>query len=247
VKEQNMIQENLDRTDVGYVNEIFTLLCWNIHKEMGQPAFDERFSHLIVQTKPDFILLQEAVLDRHTEEYLEGFNFAAAVNIGLRHKQFGVLTAARAPISRAVGLKTNRKEMRFATRKSLLITTHPLQDGTELTTVNIHAINFVSANIFIEEIERLVETLLGINGPMIVTGDFNTWSKKRLEYLNNFAKMIGLEAAVFENHHHIKRRFAKPLDHLFYRGLNLQKAEAVDTGRISDHNPILATFALQQT
>ncbi len=237
-----MIHENMHLQNASYVKEAFSLLCWNIHKEMGQHAFDARFGSLIAQWRPDFILLQEAVLDRRTAGYFEEFNFAAAINIGLRHRQFGVLTAARSPFLRTIGLKTNRKEMRFTTRKSLLITSHPFQDGTELTTVNIHAINFVSANIFIEEIERLVETLSGIDGAMIVTGDFNTWSSKRLEYLKNFAKMIGLEAAEFENHHHIKRRFSKPLDHLFYRGLKLQKAEAIDTGKVSDHNPIVATF-----
>jgi len=77
---------------------------------------------------------------------------------------------------------------------------------------------------------------------MIVTGDFNTWSKKRIEHLDHSARTIGLEPARFTNSHHIKQRFSKPLDHLYYRGLELTEAEVIDTGKVSDHNPIVATF-----
>ena len=222
--------------------DTFSLLIWNIHKEMGRSAFDGTFEALLRQHEPELVLLQEAVLDRHTYKCFPGYNFSAAINIDLRQKQYGVLTAAKCPIAETLGLKTSRREMHFATRKSLLVTTHPFEDGTVLTAVNLHAINFVSAAIFVEEIERLTETLRLRTGPMIVTGDFNTWSRKRMEYMEKFAGFIDLESAVFENGHHIKRRFSKPLDHLYYRGLKCLDAEALDTGKVSDHNPILATF-----
>ena len=222
--------------------DTFSLLIWNIHKEMGRPAFDGAFDALLRQHEPELILLQEAVLDRHTQAHFPGYNFSAAINLDLRRKQYGVLTAARCPIDETLGLKTFRREMHFATRKSLLVTTHPFADGTVLTAVNLHAINFVSAAIFVEEIERLGETLRQRTGPMIVTGDFNTWSRKRMEHLEKFAGFIDLQSAVLENGHHIKRRFSKPLDHLYYRGLKCVGAEAVDTGKASDHNPIVATF-----
>lgn len=220
----------------------FSLLCWNVHKEMGRPAFTAKFETLLHEVRPELILLQEAVLDRNTNILLPIHNFSVAVNIDLHRRQFGVLTASTASIGESVGLRTRRREMHIATRKSLLITTHPFEDGTELTAVNLHAINFVSAVFFVEEINRLVEMLRQRTGPMIVTGDFNTWSKKRIDYLESFARAIDLEPARLSNGHHVKHRFSKPLDHLYYRGLKLQKAEAIDTGKISDHNPIAATF-----
>ena len=234
----------LAQTTNPYLPATFSLLCWNVHKEMGSPAFNRTFQGLIEAEKPDLILLQEAVLDHATHTLIPGFSFTAAINIDLRRRQFGVLTAANAPIHESIGLKTNRREMHFATRKSLLVTTHTFADGAELTAVNLHAINFVSAAVFAEEIERLVEMLRLRRGPMIVTGDFNTWNRKRIEHLERFAGTVGLAAASLENSHHIKQRFAKPLDHLYYRGLELLGASAVDTGRVSDHNPILATFRI---
>ena len=225
-----------------HLDNTFSLICWNVHKEMGRTAFDHILELLVKQREPALILLQEAVLDQHTGERFAGYNVSAAVNINLNRRQFGVLTAAKAPMNEALGLKTKRREMHFATRKSLLITTHPFADGTELTAVNLHAINFVAAAAFVEEIDRLLETIRLRSGPMIVTGDFNTWSRKRLEYLQRFALAVGLETARFTNGHHIKHRFSKPLDHLYYRDLSLLNAEAVDTRNVSDHNPIIATF-----
>ena len=230
------------QTPAPALPDTFSLLCWNVHKEMGKPAFTEAFETLLSQKRPELVLLQEAVLDRNTPALLPAYDFSVAVNIDLRQRQFGVLTAARCPILETTGLKTQRREMHFATRKSLLITTHPFADGTQLNAVNLHAINFVSAASFVQEIERLGETLRLREGPLIVTGDFNTWSRKRMEYLERFARAVGLTPAAFANGHHIKRRFSKPLDHLYFRGLELVGAEAVDTGKVSDHNPILATF-----
>jgi len=230
-------------SSVAPLSETFSLLCWNVHKEMGRTLFNQTLKSLLDTWAPELVLLQEAVLDQNTQHRFPGYDVAAAINIDLRHRQFGVLTASKTPIHDIVGLKTNRREMHFATRKSLLITTHPFEDGTELTAVNLHAINFVSASFFIEEIERLSETLQSRRGPMIVTGDFNTWSRKRMEYLQSFALAINLQPADFANGHHIKKRFSKPLDHLYYRGLTLLGAEALDTGKVSDHNPIAASFA----
>lgn len=236
------MQSDTSTNRLGTLSSPITLLSWNTHKELGQKAFNDTFSALLQQYSPQLVLLQEAVLDRHTQHYFEGYDIATAVNIDLRQRQYGVLTASAGAIDASLELKTQNRELRFATKKSLLISSHSLADGRTLTAVNLHAINFVSANIFVEEINRLVETLRGRTGPMIVTGDFNTWNKKRMEYVDGFAMTINLSPAKIVNHHHIKRRFAKPLDHLYYRELTLARAEAVDTKRVSDHNPIIATF-----
>lgn len=238
----SMIKQSMHNRVDTFLKPTFSMLCWNVHKEMGHTRFDRHLQSLLAQELPDLLLFQEAVLDRHTATLIDGYNFACAINIDLRRKQYGVLSAARCAFVRTLGMKTLRRELRFATRKSVLISTHVFEDGVELTTVNLHAINFVSANIFVEEIDRLIETLSTIQGPMIVTGDFNTWSAKRLRYLESFAQIMCLKSAEIRDQHHIKRRFAKPLDHLYFRGLSLNEARAIDTGDISDHNPIVARF-----
>jgi len=62
--------------------------------------------------------------------------------------------------------------------------------------------------------------------------------------LETFQHALGLEKAEIQEGHYIKQIFAKPLDHIFYRDLKLLKAEAIDTKRVSDHNPIYATFSV---
>jgi endonuclease/exonuclease/phosphatase (EEP) superfamily protein YafD len=51
-----------------------------------------------------------------------------------------------------------------------------------------------------------------------------------------------LQKAEITAPHHVKAVFSKPIDHIFYRGVTLIKAEAIDTKKVSDHNPIYATF-----
>lgn len=222
----------------------FGLLCWNVHKEMGQRPFDQTFHALQEHHRPELVLLQEAVIDPFTPDLLPHYAFASAVNIGMRRKDYGVLTAVRSTIKEAISLKTHHRELRMTTRKSLLITSHPVGEAAELTVVNLHAINFVPASLFNKEIERLLLQLQHVNGPLIVAGDFNTWNRKRLEYVHTFAERADLICAKLDDAHHVKRRFTKPLDHLFYRGLKLNGACAIDTGPVSDHNPIVASFSL---
>ncbi len=220
----------------------FSLLCWNVHKEMGSPAFDRIFCALRRRYDPDLWLLQEALFAPHALHCLEAHDYAIAFNL----KRHGVLSAARCRFETAEALRTQRRELRIATRKSLLITRHRLHDGAPLTVVNLHAINFVSAAVFTDEMLRLSERLHTVEGPMIVAGDFNTWSTKRLKELDTFAGGLALRRAVLDDAHHLKRMFSKPLDHLFYRGLDLLHAQALDTRNASDHNPIVATFTLPQ-
>ena len=79
---------------------------------------------------------------------------------------------------------------------------------------------------------------------MIVVGDFNSWSNKRVNILEAFKSELSLTKAEVSMSHHIKHIFYKPLDHVFYRELDLVQAEAIDTKKISDHNPIYAKFRI---
>lgn len=202
------------------------------------------FHLLQEQYTPDLILLQEAVINASTHEYLSHYTYENATNIQSWKKSFGVLTAAKSPLHKQLSLKTMHRELHIATKKSLLITSHSFDNDTTLTVVNLHAINFVPASIFIKEIDQLLLELSKIQGSLIVAGDFNTWNKKRLRHIEAFANSIGLIPAILEDSHHIKHLFSKPLDHLFYRGVALLEAKAIDTQKVSDHNPIFARFEL---
>ena len=175
---------------------------------------------------------------------LDDFSYAMASNIETFQHLYGVLTATQVAFKKIHQNLSNRREVGLITHKSMLITHHQLPDGQNLHVVNIHAINFVSIKIFTKELEKIKAELHSLSGPMIVGGDFNNWTKKRIKALETFQQALGLEKADVHQEHHIKKIFAKPLDHIFYRDLTLLKAEAIDTKKVSDHNPIYATFSI---
>jgi endonuclease/exonuclease/phosphatase (EEP) superfamily protein YafD len=109
--------------------------------------------------------------------------------------------------------------------------------------VNIHAINFtLGVADFRKQLEQIRPVLAGHPGPIILSGDFNTWRKKRADILDAFADEFSLIPVEFYNDHR-KIFFGRPLDHIFVRGLQIG---ASDTRQLesSDHNPLLVEFSL---
>ena len=218
----------------------FTLLCWNVHKEMGRSVFDKTLSSLIKSYEPHLLLLQEAVIEPY--EILSNYNIASVKNIDFTKKAYGVLTASRFDLLCHTSMQTDSRELYCMTKKSLLVTAYSLEGGKILHVVNLHAINFVSHRVFLYELERLKKHLQQIDTPLIVAGDFNTWSVKREKHLEDFAASLGLKKADVKDAHYIKNHWKKPLDHIFYRGVDLKEARAINMANVSDHNPIWANF-----
>jgi endonuclease/exonuclease/phosphatase (EEP) superfamily protein YafD len=79
---------------------------------------------------------------------------------------------------------------------------------------------------------------------MIVAGDFNTWNGKRMDFLREFTYDLSLTEVYFNDNSKQKKVFTNCLDYIFYRGLNLIASKVIDAKKISDHNPIVATFKL---
>ncbi len=220
----------------------FSILCWNVHKEMGRMAFEQTFSHLLAKCDPQLLLLQEAVLAPQALRTLSHFQLASVKNIEMTKLSYGILSASSFEMLSHTEILTHIKELYCMTKKGLLITSYRLNEKTALYVVNLHAINFVSHKHFLYELQRLLEHLREVDAPLIVAGDFNTWSKRREHHLEAFAASLGLTKAAMEDAHYIKTLWKKPLDHIFYRDLELLRAKAIDTQKVSDHNPLWAKF-----
>ncbi|WP_345978244.1 endonuclease/exonuclease/phosphatase family protein [Sulfurimonas sp. HSL3-7] len=216
-----------------------------MHKENLQPQFQHAFKAILHDYPSDFLLFQEAKFPKKMASILDDFSYAMASNIETFQHLYGVLTATQVAFKKIRQNLSHRREVGMITHKSMLITHHQLPNGQNLHVVNIHAINFVSIKIFTKELEKIKTELHSCSGPMIVGGDFNNWTKKRMKALEAFQQALGLEKAEVHQEHHIKQIFAKPLDHIFYKDLKLLKAEAIDTKNVSDHNPIYATFSVK--
>lgn len=222
--------------------EEFGVLCWNTQKLTQTIRFQMALERVLEKFPSLFLLLQEAKLSANKELQLAHWSYAVAPNMQTRRSTFGVLTASQCAFTDAQPKLSNKREGMFATHKSYMLSYHPLANGESLLVVNVHAINFVRANLFFREIDLIKDELLHHHGPLIVAGDFNVWSRKRRLHLLRFCRSVGLRQAIMVDPHHIKTYREHPLDFIFYRGLSLQETAAIDTTTVSDHNPIYAKF-----
>jgi endonuclease/exonuclease/phosphatase (EEP) superfamily protein YafD len=102
-------------------------------------------------------------------------------------------------------------------------------------------INFVKNKKYISQVKQL-ETLCTNQNKLILTGDFNTWSTKRMNLLLDMTKKLGLSHVNFDINHHKKSYLTHPLDHVFYKGLKPIKSEILHQIKTSDHKPIIVEF-----
>jgi len=222
----------------------FSLLLWNIHKENQTALFAQTFDLLMQQYPADILLFQELKYPKEKHFFFEEYSYSLGANIETKKDIYGVLTAAKSAFTKLESTLSVKKEIGFATHKSLLITKHRLCNAQTLHIINLHAINFVTLKSFAHELTRLKHKVLQIAGPLIIAGDFNNWNKKRLKLLEDFQRELSLEKLQINEAHHIKHIFSHKIDRIYYRGLKALSAIAIDTKQVSDHNPIYADFEL---
>ena len=228
-----------------HLDDTFGILCWNVHKENLTSTFETLIHQLLQHYPSNLLLFQEMKISTRRSFKIRGYSFAFSANIQTRRHFYGVMSLGRTSFEKITPLLTHSREAAgIATHKSLLITTHKLPNAQSLLVINLHAINFVPLKTFLAELLHLREHIASYKGAMILAGDFNNWSKKRRKHLESFSTSLSLTQVVMRDAHNIKSVFSQPLDHIFFRGLTLLDAIAIDTGKFSDHNPIYAKFSL---
>lgn len=220
----------------------FTILSWNLQKVDFSHFIHRPIENLLPIQTPHLLSLQEAAIF-NAQNKCFNLPFAMAPNIETAKKHFGVVTASVATSKPLRQCLTLSRELGWMTHKTALITQHELANRETLIHVNIHAINFVPHTLFLKELHLLWAQLSHHTGPMIISGDFNTWNSTRLKTLLQATQQLDLQQVSFPDSRPIKTLLRLPLDHIFYRGLNLNDSQALSVPNISDHNPILATFS----
>ncbi|WP_290368707.1 endonuclease/exonuclease/phosphatase family protein [Vibrio stylophorae] len=216
------------------------VLSWNIYK--GQrDSWAKELQRVSVGS--DLVLLQEVRLSSAFLDYLQRHRIYAQLVRAFDYAgaSAGVMTlSTQSPVS-ACGLLTTEPLLRLP--KSLLVSEYPLTNGQRLLVVNLHSINFsMGMDAFETQLGLAEQALLTHKGPMILAGDFNTWRDARVAALRKVANTLGLIEVDFTPDARMSV-FGHHLDHMFYRGLQLIKAEA-PTSDASDHNPMVASFHL---
>jgi endonuclease/exonuclease/phosphatase (EEP) superfamily protein YafD len=214
------------------------VLVWNIFKQ-------QRAEWLSVLQNfgkdAHLVLLQEAqttpeLVNFATSNYLAADQVPAFV---LPQHPSGVMTLSAAHPVYCCPLREREPILRLS--KSALVTVYPLPDGRLLMVINIHAVNFsLGVDVYSKQLGPIGDQIGHHNGPIIMAGDFNAWSRPRMNALYRFAREMTLREVRFTDDHR-RRAFGRPLDFVFYRGLNVTEASVLVT-RASDHNPLLVEF-----
>ena len=214
------------------------VLVWNIFKQQRAEWLSvlQNFgkdAHLVLlqeaQTTPELVKFA-------TSNYLAADQVPAFV---LPQHPSGVMTLSAAHPVYCCPLREREPILRLS--KSALVTVYPLPDGRLLMVVNIHAVNFsLGVDVYSKQLGPIGDQISHHNGPVIMAGDFNAWSRPRMNALYRFAREMTLREVRFTDDHR-RRAFGRPLDFVFYRGLNVAEASVLVT-RASDHNPLLVEF-----
>lgn len=217
------------------------ILNWNLHKgeDKGWQADLGRFA-----AEHDVLLIQEAVLNDPERQVLEaaGHAWQMVGAFAFRGTERGVLTAARAAVLDSCTTRTFEPVTYLP--KTALVVRYALsgQDKT-VAIANLHGINFsLGLGSFREQLEGVAAELARHDGPVVLGGDFNTWSNDRHAALGQIAGRLGL-VAVQVTPDGRRRTFGLHLDHLWVRGFKVLSAQAPEV-KSSDHNPILVTLSL---
>ena len=221
----------------------FSLLSWNSHRGGHQ---DWSSDLIALGSGTDIILLQEAALEPALDTQLDlGANqWLMATAFELDQKEIGVMTAASViPLGFCVA---REPEPLFKIPKIALAAAYPLAGlETTLLVVNIHIVNYtINVAAVQRQISALEQIVRAHQGPVIVAGDFNTWSEEREQLVHQKMSDLGMSQVAFEPDHRVSF-FNHKVDGVFYRGLEVTKSLSHQV-MSSDHNPLEVHFRLQQ-
>ena len=218
----------------------FSMLSWNIKKGM-RAGWEKDFRRL--SYNKDLLIIQEAYLTDQMRELLHNGHFKWDLSVAFEYRglKAGVLTASK--IEPGFVCTTRHTEPVIRIPKTVLITGYPLSGGQLLMVANVHLINYTLTTLhFSAQLAQLERILSNHDGPLIISGDFNTWSNERMTVVEEIAGRLGLKTAMFSQDNRVEV-FGRHVDHIYYRELEIIETFS-PTVTTSDHNPLVARFRL---
>lgn len=219
--------------------ESISVFVWNIYK--GEKKDWYKDFHKIANSA-DLFATQE-FFDSESVEYTYSVRSNDEVLIGLAYGisfwgVTGVATVSKVASNSQKNLRTiAREDFSIKTYKTSLISKYPIADYPhDLLFVNVHLLNSVDVNIYAKEINRVGHQIKNHTGPVVVAGDFNSWSEREAA-VNKWAKKWGLNEVRFSPDNRTRFGKSKPIDRIFYKGLEVIDSWSAKV-KTSDHNPL---------
>jgi endonuclease/exonuclease/phosphatase (EEP) superfamily protein YafD len=233
---------NKDVQKQGLDPENIAVLNWNIYK--GDAEGWQKDLSSFAQSH-DVMTIQEAYLDDELSGLLQTHDFNWVMNTAfhLNGNAAGVMTVANSNAIGSCGFQNNEPIIRVP--KATLVSYYNI-DGhdSKLLVANIHGINFtLGVAAYREQLDQLYDSIKHHDGPMVVAGDFNSWSDDRMTEVMQLLDKLSLSSLDYpvNNKTHI---FGNAIDHVFYRQLQPVSKKVWQVSS-SDHNPISVTFSLK--
>lgn len=229
------------------------LLTWNVHKHMDS-GWNRDFHGLLDEYRPDIVHLQEARIDSMLAAFEcrpEAWCWMASPNLSMpaTGSPVGAFTATRAPMQDGHAMLSEHVEPILNTRKPMLRCGLPLRGSpAPILSLNIHSLNFKLGLVgYGSQLDSILASAAAHRGPVIFSGDFNTWSRGRMELLQAKMEAAGLKRVEFAGEGPLPAWFsARSLDHVFYSHGRLRtvpaSARILDGIRSSDHAPLMVDF-----
>ncbi len=216
------------------------LVNWNVQKT-NRPSWKDDYR--VLARGRDLVLIQEASLREDTiGDMGVSKHWSFAPGYRTSDQISGVLTLSRIKPLTQCSFVTLEPVIR--TPKATSITEYALTESdVTLVVVNVHAVNFsLGLGAFRAQFDQIADTLSEHRGPLILSGDFNTWRARRMQIVDMIAESLGLTPLEFEEDHRV-RVLGRFLDHIYVRGLSAISAD-VSPVTTSDHNPMSATLSM---
>lgn len=212
-------------------------LIWNVYKGRRGLLFEKDMARLMAGKS--FVLLQETMNNEMLgllKQYNPEHHWKMATSFEYWHNRHrtGVATGSLVQAIRTQAVRTAKREFLFWTPKVTLISEYEIADTKEtLLVINTHAINFATGSSFKSYLSEFAHLFNEHKGPIVLAGDFNTWSTTRFQVLVELTKKSSLIHVVFEEDQRVLK-----LDHIFWRGFAVESA-AINCGiQSSDHFPL---------
>ncbi|MFK7852236.1 MAG: endonuclease/exonuclease/phosphatase family protein [Akkermansiaceae bacterium] len=239
-------------------------ICWNVQKADHFSFKDEVGELLKTVPRNDGIMMCFQEVRSTTFEIIKGLHrenvsghYAPSWKFPFADRSTGVLTIGNReiPESSVFSIQSPNREFFSTSPKVSLKTEIPIEDGRAIKVINCHGLNFVTATALGKQLDKIFDYLKTCDSPAIVCGDFNVWSDKRLEFLNERAQAAGLTEATPRGKEHspapdwlswigIFNGFDPNLrlDRIYTRGIEVLDCRVHDTSESSDHLPLILRY-----
>lgn len=234
--------EALDPSDIN-------IFVWNLYKGL-RPNWSRDYVKQVKDS--DILLLQEIYLSPTMKKALaenkfHSYQFATTfMDTESNNTRTGVGIGSIVKPAASFFQRSTVFEPFAKTPKMILYNDFNLKGMVKkLRVCNTHAINFVGVRKFKKMLKQIRVGLQDFKGPIVLAGDFNTWSKKKLRILRKLTKSMGLKEVQFSNGNQRIELFGNIVDYIFVRGVDVLESNIHGHIHTSDHKPMSVRISIR--